>query len=59
MKSSSRDNVEGKTHQAKGNVKETIGRIVGNPALEAEGEDEKMEGKIQQKLGQGKKLIGK
>jgi len=58
MKSSTKDNVEGKTHQAKGKIKEVTGKIIDNPDLEAEGKAEKIEGKIQEKVGQIKKVTG-
>ena len=59
MKSSARDNAEGKMHQAKGNIKKVVGKIVGNRDLKAEGEDENLEGKVQEKVGQVKKVIGR
>ncbi|MFH0727625.1 MAG: CsbD family protein [Pseudomonadota bacterium] len=59
MKSSTRDNAEGKIHQAKGKIKETIGKAVGNRDLEAEGKIENLDGKIQEKVGEVKKLVGK
>ena len=37
MKSSTQDQVEGKVHAAKGQVKETVGELINNPNLEAEG----------------------
>ncbi|MFZ2630095.1 MAG: CsbD family protein [Desulfosalsimonadaceae bacterium] len=59
MKSSTKDNAEGKMHQVKGTIKEVAGIIVGNEDLEAEGKDENLEGKIQEKLGQIKKVMDK
>jgi uncharacterized protein YjbJ (UPF0337 family) len=59
MKSSSKDNVEGKLHQGKGKVKEAVGKVTGNSELEAEGVAENLEGKIQEKVGEVKKVIGK
>lgn len=47
MKSSTRNNAEGTLHKLKGKVKETVGKIVGNPDLKAKGKKEKMQGKIQ------------
>ena len=58
MKSSTQDNAEGTLNKVKGKVKETIGKIVGNPNLEAEGKIEKVQGKIQEKRGQIKKALG-
>ena len=59
MKSSKRDNAEGKMHQVKGTIKEVTGRIVGNKDLEGEGKDENTKGKIQEKLGEIKKVVDK
>ncbi|MFZ2807571.1 MAG: CsbD family protein [Desulfosalsimonadaceae bacterium] len=59
MKSSTKDNAEGKMHQVKGTIKEVAGRIVGNKDLEAEGKDENSDGKIQEKLGEIKKVMDK
>lgn len=38
------DKFEAKTDQAKGEVKETVGRAVGNESLEAEGRGEQAKG---------------
>ena len=59
MKSSTKDNAEGKMHQVKGKIKETVGKVVGNRDLEAEGKVEKLDGKVQEKLGQVEKIVGK
>jgi uncharacterized protein YjbJ (UPF0337 family) len=59
MKSSTRDNAEGKMHQVKGKLKEAAGIIIGNDDLEAEGKGEKLEGQVQEKLGQIKKVLDK
>jgi uncharacterized protein YjbJ (UPF0337 family) len=59
MKSSVTDKTEGKLHEAKGKVKEVIGKAVGNSNLEAEGKEEHADGKVQEKLGDVKKVIGK
>jgi uncharacterized protein YjbJ (UPF0337 family) len=58
MKESTKDQVEGKTHEVKGAVKEKIGHAVGNPDLEAEGQDEKVAGKVQKKVGEVEKVVG-
>jgi len=42
MKSSTQDKIEGALHKVKGKVKETVGEIVGNPDLKAEGKIEKI-----------------
>jgi uncharacterized protein YjbJ (UPF0337 family) len=59
MKSSTKDNTEGKMHKVKGKIKETAGKAVGNLDLEAEGKVEKFEGEAQEKLGQIKKVLDK
>ena len=59
MKDSTKDKVEGAVHDAKGTVKEKIGRATNNPDLEAEGQDEKVGGKIQKKVGDIEKVLEK
>ena len=59
MKTSTLDQVEGKLHEAKGQVKETVGKLSNDPYLEVEGNVEKKEGKMQEKVGQIKKVMGK
>ena len=59
MKSSIRDKTEGTFHEVKGKVKEIAGKLSGNPKLEAKGTGEKRAGKVQEKIGQVKKVLGK
>jgi len=59
MKTSTKDQVEGKLHKVKGEVKETVGELINNPHLKAEGNIEKKEGKAQEKVGKIKKFLGK
>ena len=59
MKSGTQDQVEGKFLQAKGKLKEIAGKLGMNSELEAEGKDEKIGGKVQEKIGQVKKVLGK
>lgn len=59
MKSSTKDKVEGTFHELKGKVKEVAGKVSDNPKLEAEGTGEKIGGKVQAKIGQAKKVLGK
>ena len=59
MKNSTKDKVEGATHELKGAVKEKVGHITKNPNLEAEGSDEKLGGKIQKKVGDVEKVFEK
>ncbi len=59
MKSSTKDRVEGAFHEVKGAVRESAGKLSNNPTLEAKGIGEKIAGKVQEKIGQFKKLLGK
>jgi uncharacterized protein YjbJ (UPF0337 family) len=59
MKDSTKDKVEGAVHDAKGTVKEKIGHATKNPNLEAEGQDEKVGGKIRKKVGDIEKVFEK
>ncbi len=59
MKSSAKDQAEGKFHELKGKIKEVAGKLSDNPDLEAEGTGEKIAGKVQMKIGQAKKVLGK
>lgn len=57
MKQSTKDKAHGAFHEAKGKVKEEVGRATNNPDLEAEGQVEKIAGKVQKKIGQVKKVL--
>jgi uncharacterized protein YjbJ (UPF0337 family) len=57
MKKSTKDKAEGKFHEVKGKVKETVGQATNNPELEAEGGDEKIGGKVQKRIGQVEKVL--
>jgi uncharacterized protein YjbJ (UPF0337 family) len=59
MKPSTNDQIAGTAHEVKGKVKETIGKVIGNPDLEAEGQAEKIGGKVQNKVGQIEKVLEK
>ena len=59
MKSSTRDQAEGAFHELKGKAKEIVGKVTDNPTLESEGTGEKIAGKVQEKIGQVKKVFGK
>jgi uncharacterized protein YjbJ (UPF0337 family) len=49
-----KDQVKGRVEQAKGSVKQTTGKAVGNPNLEAEGSVDKAAGKAQATYGDAK-----
>jgi len=59
VKSSTKDKAKATFHEVKGKVKEVAGKLSDNPNLEAEGTGEKIAGKIQGKIGQVKKVLGK
>jgi uncharacterized protein YjbJ (UPF0337 family) len=59
MKPSTKDEIEGKVHEVKGNVKEKVGQLTNNPNLQGEGQAEKVGGKVQQKIGQVEKVLEK
>ena len=58
MKSSKQDKAESMFHEVKGKVKEVAGKLSNDPNLEAEGTGEKIAGKVQEKVGQVKKVLG-
>lgn len=59
MKSSTKDTVKGKFHEARGKLREVAGKVTDNPTLEAEGKAEKIAGKVQDKIGQVKRVLEK
>jgi uncharacterized protein YjbJ (UPF0337 family) len=59
MKSSKKDKIKGKFHEARGAAKEEAGKANHDPKLTAKGQDEKFAGKVQKKIGQIEKVFGK
>jgi len=59
MKPSTKDQAHGKFHEVKGKIKEKVGRATNNPDLEGAGENEKVAGKVQKKIGQIEKVFEK
>ncbi len=59
MKDSTKNQVEGTLHVAKGKIKETAGKLLDDPEMEIEGTGEKIAGKLQEKIGQVEKVVGK
>jgi uncharacterized protein YjbJ (UPF0337 family) len=53
-----RDEIEGKYEQAKGSVKEGLGRLTGDEEMEAEGTADKMKGNVQEGWGGAKRKVG-
>ena len=58
MKESMKDAIKGTAHELKGAVKQKVGNATNNPNLQAEGQDERVAGKIQKKVGQVEKVVG-
>jgi uncharacterized protein YjbJ (UPF0337 family) len=46
-----KDRIAGTAKQAKGAVKEAVGKLVGDAKLRADGKGEKAEGKVQNAIG--------
>lgn len=53
-----KDEVKGKGKQIIGAIKDKVGEMTKNPDLEAEGEAENLEGKVQETLGRGRRKVG-
>ena len=58
MKPSTHDKVAGTTKVVIGAVKEKTGQLVGNEHLQQKGQDEKLEGQVQKKVGEIEKVLG-
>lgn len=52
-----KDQVKGRVDEAKGSIKQTTGRVIGNPDLEDRGTVEKVGGKIQKTFGDVKEQV--
>ena len=59
MTLSSKDQIQGTLHEAKGTVKEQVGKATNNPTLVDKGQSEKVADKVQKKLGQIEKVLDK
>lgn len=59
MKPSTKDQAKGKFETLKGNIKQAAGILTGRTKLEAEGKDQKLAGKLREKVGQVEKVLGK
>ena len=46
-----KDRIEGAANQAKGAVKEAVGKVTGDAKLKAEGQADKAAGKVQNAIG--------
>ena len=52
-----KDRIKGIADQAKGNVKEVMGKIVGDAKLRADGKADKLKGKIENAVGGAKDSV--
>ena len=59
MNQSTKDEIKGNRHEAKGTVKVKAGQVTNNPKLTAEGQNEKFAGKVQKKVGEIEKVLEK
>ena len=59
MNPGTKDQIAGRVHEVKGTIKEKVGELTNDPDLEGEGIGEKIAGKVQKKVGQVEKALGK
>ena len=59
MEAGTEDQVKGKFHEVKVDLKARAAKAAGNPEQVAEGRDEKLAGKVQKKVGQIEKVFEK
>ncbi|MFL6333301.1 MAG: CsbD family protein [Pyrinomonadaceae bacterium] len=52
------DEIKGKYEQAKGSIKEGMGRLTGDEQMRAEGSADKMKGDVQEGFGTAKRKVG-
>jgi uncharacterized protein YjbJ (UPF0337 family) len=58
MKSSTKDKVKGSMKEGVGKVKEATGNAIRNPELQDRGTAQRVEGKVERKVGDVKKVFG-
>jgi uncharacterized protein YjbJ (UPF0337 family) len=58
IRPSTKDKVEGKLHEVKGEIKKEVGKATNNPDLEISGKAEKNAGKVQGWIGRTEKAVG-
>ena len=52
------DELKGKGKQVKGTAKEKLGKLAGDRDLQERGNQERFEGKVQEKVGKARRKIG-
>ena len=55
MKPGTKNEISGKVHEVKGELKQKVGQVTNNPELEIGGLSEKIAGKVQTKVGKAQK----
>jgi uncharacterized protein YjbJ (UPF0337 family) len=58
VKQSTKNKAKGKFHEVKVKVKEKLGGAANKPKLRAQGQAERIRGKIQKKIGEVGKILG-
>ncbi len=53
-----RDEIDGKLDQAKGGIKENVGKVVNDKDLEQEGKADRAKGDVQEGWGKTKRKVG-
>ena len=59
MEESTKDKIQGGLNKASGNVKQKVGEATNDPNLHDEGTADKLKGKVQDKVGDIKKVFNK
>jgi uncharacterized protein YjbJ (UPF0337 family) len=59
MTPGTKDQIQDKFHELKGNVKKAAGQVTNDADLAAEGQGEKVAGTVQKKIGQIEKVFEK
>ncbi|HEY4931339.1 MAG TPA: CsbD family protein [Terriglobales bacterium] len=59
MKPSMKDKLKGSFHEAKGTIKEEVGKVTNDRKLKATGKAEKKAGELQQRIGRAKDTVAK
>lgn len=58
MGAPNKDEIEGKFDQAKGSIKEGVGRAINDDEMEAEGRADRAGGHLQEGYGEAKRKVG-
>jgi uncharacterized protein YjbJ (UPF0337 family) len=59
VKPSMKDKIKGSFHEAKGTIKEEVGKVTNDRNLKAKGKAEKKAGELQQRIGRAKDTVAK